>query len=321
VNLDIKDLAGVGQPITKAIEEISKGIGGLYRPVGIVLDGLATGKKAIMLAKAETEASALRANADLQIRLQRVEQLALQNPELAYRAKQRLLLREIEGQENLEKIASIALKALPEMVSDAPISDGWRRKFFSEAENICDDDLQTVWGKLLAGEITSPGSVSVRTIDTLRLLSQGDAATFAILSRYASNQGIVLLPGDDVNTALDSHGLNFSRILSLIDAGMVNAQAILHWTLTRTEKLPPHEMCRAVLEYGDSFVQIASLQNCNLPALKLTQSGIEIRKLTNPTVDQSYLTALSTFLETKSVVLRIAKSHINSGGSVTLAFD
>ena len=33
--MDIKDLAGLSQPLTKLIEVLSSGMGAIYRPIGI----------------------------------------------------------------------------------------------------------------------------------------------------------------------------------------------------------------------------------------------------------------------------------------------
>ena len=74
---------------------------------------------------------------------------------------------------------------------DKKISFDWFMRFFEEAGNISDEQVQDLWAKVLAGEIKSPGSFSLRFIETLRTLSKDEAEILQEISSYA-----VALSGD-----------------------------------------------------------------------------------------------------------------------------
>ena len=105
MGLEIKDLAGLSQPITKLIEVVSSAIGTGYRPRAIRNEADAKAYEILALSRAEAEADRERCDIKLRSALARPEEITRENPEIAARAKQRLLMREIEGQQNIEAIA------------------------------------------------------------------------------------------------------------------------------------------------------------------------------------------------------------------------
>ena len=57
----------------------------------------------------------------------------------------------------------------------------WVSRFFDIAAGITTEQLQYLWGRILAGEIKQPGSFSLRTLDVLRNLSRKEAESFVKL--------------------------------------------------------------------------------------------------------------------------------------------
>lgn len=75
---------------------------------------------------------------------------------------------------NIDNIVEIAAKNLikdPE-VSDSPVDTDWAVKFFSIAENKSNNDMQTLFGKILSDEVKRPGSYSVRTINLINSIDK-----------------------------------------------------------------------------------------------------------------------------------------------------
>lgn len=153
---EIKDLAGLSQPATKLIEVVSAAIGTLHRPRAIQAEAVAKAFELKTLGEAQAQVEETKKRIALEGALSRIEHIAGQNPELAARATQRLLLREVEGQENIESIVNHAMLALPPAASDQPVSPDWRRRFFIEAENVCDADMQFLWGRYLQARFPNP---------------------------------------------------------------------------------------------------------------------------------------------------------------------
>ena len=85
--------------------------------------------------------------------------------------------RAIVKQQNIEAVSGYAYE---ELLGDAPISpepvdEDWITRFFNKASDISTDEMQVIWGKVLAGEIKQPGSYSLRTLDILSNLSKKEA--------------------------------------------------------------------------------------------------------------------------------------------------
>jgi uncharacterized repeat protein (TIGR03899 family) len=157
VNLD-----NLTEPFTKLIEVVSAGMGTLYAPFGTVRQAKADAKAKVILAKADTEI------------------LSLQQ-----RAVHRLQYTESRRQANLERIAVEASQALPNVVSGEAVDEDWILQFFENAQDVCDAEMQKLWGRLLAGEVASPGGYSKRTLQFLKTMSKDEALAFVKYCGFA----------------------------------------------------------------------------------------------------------------------------------------
>ena len=87
-------------------------------------------------------------------------------------------------------------------IADESPDDDWINRFFSSAQEVSSDDMQTLWGRILAGEVKQPGSYSLRTLDFLRNLTASEAKAFEELGRYALNfltlEGYAAIPTFDM---------------------------------------------------------------------------------------------------------------------------
>jgi len=102
------------------------------------------------------------------------EQVADRNAETEQQAKRRA---------NVVIIAAEAADALPGDVSDDPVDPDWSARFFTYAQDVSQQDLQRLWGRVLASEVTKPGGIPVRTLEILRNLTAVECRLF---ERFAS---------------------------------------------------------------------------------------------------------------------------------------
>ena len=149
------DLGKLSKPISKLIEAVSQGIGTIYEPT-----------KIRRKAKAQADASLIRTEADIK------------KQEILKRAFNRFAFQEISRQENIENIIEIAATCLPETVSEDPVDKDWISKFFDECKDVSNIELQELWARLLAGEVSTPGSCSRKTLTILKDLSNFDGELF-----------------------------------------------------------------------------------------------------------------------------------------------
>lgn len=76
--------------------------------------------------------------------------------------------------------------------SEGSFDEDWFARFINIAKDIHSDELQTIWGKILAKEVIHPHSVSLRTLDVLKNTSGEEARFFQQLMPY------IISIGDDL---------------------------------------------------------------------------------------------------------------------------
>jgi hypothetical protein len=206
MNNPLVDLSPLAQPITKLVEVVAQGIGTLYKPVGTVLQAKADAKAKIITAEADVEV----------VQLQR-------------RAAQRLVYVETARQKNLESIIQKAQAALPDRVREDPVPKDWITYFFTAAQDVSDEDMQLIWGRILAGEVAEPGSISRRTLEFLKTMSKDEAEMFTVLMSvsFTDQNGwrFIVEDGATINTIRTAYGgLDFMRHLT--DIGLLGVNSV-----------------------------------------------------------------------------------------------
>ena len=178
--MEIKDLAGLSQPLTKLVEVVAQGLGTVYEPIHI---------KRMAKARAmeiKTIASAVQ---DSKLPIQYNNgQLAIDTStkDFLERAEKRMLFIEAKKQKNIEDIVSEAYNNLEteKKVSGEPVQEEWINRFFNIIGEISSDDLKTIWSKILSEEIKEPGKCSIRTLESLKNISRYEAEKFKKISNY-----------------------------------------------------------------------------------------------------------------------------------------
>jgi hypothetical protein len=199
-NNSLINIGELSRPATVLIEKISDAVGGVFKPYQLV-----------RVAKAEAQAERVRAETQIEI------------SDLQRRAFHRFLEEEGKKQKNIEDITQ---KALPELADDSrpdEIENDWITNFFDKSRLISDDQMQSLWSRVLAGEANSPGKFSKRTVNFLSGLDKSDAELFTRLCGFGWRVPEVLLPliydeGDHIYT---SHGINFGWLTHLDSIGLV----------------------------------------------------------------------------------------------------
>lgn len=271
--MDFKDLAGLSEPLKKLIEVVSNGIGQIYFPKlegrRIALTSEAIEQQAISEAKAEiTKTVMLAENGIFQVREDR-----FYDKELLQRAAERFGKQFIEGQENIEKIVDHAAQNISQECSSENLDREWIRRFFSYAEDISNIEFQNLWGKILAGEVTKPGSYSLGLLEVLRKIDKKDAEKFQKLCKIAPNDGYIVLLQGGIENTLSCAGLNFGDILDLIALGLVNSKIDGLGIKRNSEAI--------LLKFGKKrlIIKGKELAEKTMASILLTRAGIELMNL------------------------------------------
>jgi hypothetical protein len=196
----IINIGDISKPAVVLMEKISDAIGVYFEPHRIT-----------RMARAEAEAQKIKATAQIE------------TTELQQRALRRFLAEEAKKQDNIESITAKALPYLEAESKPQDIENDWITNFFDKCRLISDEQMQTLWAKVLAGEANSSGSYSKRTINFLSSLDKEDSVLFTSLCGFAWSFGsLIPLIYDEQAPIYTNHGITFNALEHLDDIGLVS---------------------------------------------------------------------------------------------------
>ena len=303
------------KPLTKLMDSVKGAIGKVYEP---------RYKRRMADAKAyeiDKIGEALRNNSDVLITYNNgnVVQTLPEFEEFVQRTKQRFGYQELLKQKNIEAVVDNAYEELEkvESVSEEPVNQDWMSRFFNCVEDIGDEEMQKIWGKVLAGEIKKPGSFSKRTLDVVKNLSPEEANAFdSIVPFVLSDESSAFLPS--AKALLDKYKVSYGTILLLAESGLMVSNGFISEGLTANETRHP------IMHYKGSALAITRKGQRNVElsfgVYPLTQAGGELYKIIQKESKQEYL---FDFVETllkewkgKGIRITMHNASLNNDGSI-----
>lgn len=231
--VEIHDVLGISEPLTKLIETVSGGIGKLYEPTHIKRIAKAKAEEVKFIGEKISDFNALPIKYDAG----KVMIDGTDFSELAKRANGRLVFQELKKQNNIDNVVGYAAQDLSneKVVSEQPVDIDWVTRFFDSVSDVSSEDMQRIWGKILAGEVKQPGSFSLRTLETVRNMSQKDAELFMkVVPFLVSTNSERSISSDD--TLLEKYGLSYGIIMILSECGLINSSTFLTLNLHITKE-------------------------------------------------------------------------------------
>jgi len=213
---------------------------------------------------------------------------------LSDRAQARLKYQEAKRQQNIESVTSIAAEQLSSdnEVSSSPVDPDWSARLFGYIGDISNEEMQMIWGKILADEIKKPGSYSFRTLEVVKSLNKQEAE---LINGYA-RRAFKISNGSYAFITLDNKiDIPILDLTKLRDAGILSSTEILTLDYHINENTPRKVYFLnfdALIEVELNNKSDADIFNYTL----FTSVGVEILKLINPTSDIGYITDVAKTL-------------------------
>jgi uncharacterized repeat protein (TIGR03899 family) len=224
---------------------------------------------------------------------------------LAERSARRLQMRVEQQQRNLELVINLALNYCTEQITPQDVDPDWFQFYCDLIQNISTHSMQKLWAKILAGEISTPGSFSLKTLNLLKQMSYKDAVSMQLASSLSCRtrsqepahiyfgyvqQGSIWrwLAGKSRGILnLSQFGLSYPQILNLIDLGLI------HQTEIETGELNKNHSLQWL--YHQQMLQgTTKRQGVILQYYKFTSVGAELLPLLNGQPNLAYWQALQT---------------------------
>ena len=211
-------------PTSKLISTVSAGIGRLYEPTHIKRIAKAKAEEIKLISGAMEECSVIPTQYN-------DGSLSLNNTDwddFVRRTQGRMAFQELQKQNNIECVVANAYNILEneQTCSEEPVAQGWINRFFDSVADVSDEDLQKLWGKVLAGEIMQPSSFSLRTLETLKNISKYEAELFNKVSPYIVNMEGGLFT-TSTTELLKKHGITYGEIMRLDECGLINSAGLV----------------------------------------------------------------------------------------------
>lgn len=223
------------------------------------------------------------------------------------RALKRQQLQKIQRQENIETILCEAMRVCPEVTSQGMPDADWVDRFIQLAEDTSNSQMQMLWAKILVGETLAPGTFSMKSLQTLKQMTQREADALnraASLCGYLEKEdsNVILLgyfkrpsffdllrKGNKETINLSKTGLSFPHILTLMDINLLYRQEIESAELKAEQALQ--------FRFHKQRLSLTAKHNdLVLYYYKLTQTGDELKKLVSTTINKNYKQALEQIL-------------------------
>lgn len=303
-----------------------KGIGNLLRPWQMRREGRAAieirREEMLALAQAESDASQIRSGRKLlSVTGELIERPALPTPaggqSAALEAPLLSLPLAIEVADANSKadavrkevsISKAVIYAEQELESDGSEpstekpEDDWLLRWRECAAGVSSDELQQIWGKVLAGEVKSPGKFSLRTLEFLRNLSQADARAIEKISPFVVSG--VVYSGD--GNVLESEGITFSNLLAMQELGVLGGVDALglqmQWesneATTFQKVLTSHG--RVILVSSADVSKVLTLKICTVTAI-----GKQVLSLGKFAPNEKMIESLARFIKSQGFDVQI----------------
>ncbi|GAG79021.1 unnamed protein product, partial [marine sediment metagenome] len=228
------------------------------------------------------------------------------------RIENRQEYQEQKRQLNIETITQITAENLEneESVSEDKVDEDWTTRFFNYAQDISNEEMQELWGRILAGEVKQPKSYSLRTLELLRNLSKDDAEVFIKLSQFAFHTVTDDFLVKGKNKILDKFNIRYSEIALLQEIGLLHTGEMVSYNF-----MPTTKAIRTPVTIGDTIILLERKENSpkqSVSVILFTCIGRELLKLVTINPDFKYIQWFAKELKSDMTNLkygRIIKTH------------
>lgn len=258
------DFGNLSKPATLLIKKISDAIGGYAKPW-----------QTKRVAEAEAEADIIKAQAQIKI------------TNLQRRALARFIDEEAKKQNNIETITRKTIPQLEDSSKPEQMDEDWVTNFFDKCRIVSDEQMQTLWSRILAGEANTPGTFSKRTVNLLGSLDKQDAHLFTSLCGFVwAFEGLETFVFDEQASIYNNAGIHFIKLLHLDDIGIITFNPMTEFTVTKLTK-------RILLQYYGQpiIIEFKKEENNELAIGKvmLTKTGEQLARICGSTPVEGFI--------------------------------
>jgi hypothetical protein len=259
------------------------------------------------------------------------------DPEYARVALRKYGERIVREQVNLDGVAEVAAEELQRKASSSggeqetqqevqEISDDWLNLFEKEASQKSSEEMQLLFGRILAGEIQRPSSFSIKTLRLVGQLDSRVAARFRLLcsltirleaGNHIIDARVASLGGNAGQNALQKYGVGFDQLNTLEEFGLIISDfnsSMNYRGSVAIDRNVPLPFIYQTRPWGliSSKDEASHLQEeLRVPGVALSQSGKELMKIVEQQANDEYTEALKNYF--KQLDLSMVEISLQAG--------
>ena len=241
--------------------------------------------------------------------------------DIAETVRQRIQFQEEKRHRNIGSVVGRTAEELGDKyVPDQEPDHDWTACFFNYIQYVSSEGMQSLWAKVLAGEIERPGSVSIRSLSILRDLDQASANLFQTLCSArltfqmgvmggdplnVGNEIVLSLDGNAAHNSLERFGLNYNNLNVLNEYGIIIPEynsSVEYEIFTDVSKSDGslRSVSMAFRFQGRSWILVPTeqqpgVQSIALHGIILTKAGMELAKVVDLVPMPEYSEAIANF--------------------------
>ena len=287
----------------KATEKLSNGI---FKVLGYKLeakhmkamaDAEAYKTKVLADAKAyeiDTIGTAIRNNKDLPVSFNSSDNtLAIDitnSEQLIQRSNYRLQYQQAKKEHNIESVIGKTVLELGDKNSDSTeeVDEDWYTRFFNIVEDVSDEQLQSLWARILAGEVLKPRTYTYRFLSVLSNISKDELDLILKIAPFITEKLIF-----HKEKILENYGIPYDLILQLDELGIVNSSGLIIHTMKLEAKTKG-----AFFKTNDYICFIENKTEnkitIEVPIFSVNEIGIKLYDLANKMPDLGFIEEVLT---------------------------
>ena len=310
--------------LEKLVDVVSSGIGSVAGPMLAPWRARKEGEARLVQAESKAKVLSIQAQAQADARGLLVADHGLVGGEieLGEAVTQRIEFQERKRQANIVTVVNqAALELEDSRVPAVEPNHDWTARFFGEVQDVSSADMQVLWGRVLAGEVRTPGTTSMRT---LGILKDVDATTARLFSRLCSaalylrgrdgeiiNSIVPSLGGNAGQNSLGKYGFGFGELNRLNEHGLIIADYNSYhgYVVDDSEQAGEVELYhQGVCWDWDIQGEDRKKVSLKLHGVAMTVAGCELSRVVSHEAMEEYTEALKGFLQ-RNFRLKMRQTH------------
>ena len=237
--------------------------------------------------------------------------------QLIQRSNYRLQYQQARKEHNIESVIGKTVLELEDKTVESTddVDEDWLNRFFNIVEDVSDEQLQSLWSRILAGEILQPHSYSLRLLEFLRNISKDELELILKIMPFIT--GDVIFNDDNV---LSKYDINYGLILKLDEIGILNSSATIsqNYDLNNNEQASLFDNKEIICVVNNKSSQ---KKHISIPIFTVNEIGLKLQKLSNTEMNIDFVKEILTSISKENNEICFSLNKIKSINGTQIFYD